>query len=217
MDEYPSGTSASNASGDHSLTPLATANVHSPKPEVKIRQIRRIGKIVVTFAGTVYDDSRNKESNLKHKSGSKSQELRRNLAAVLLLLALCNTGFTDWQDAAHRAVLTNKTMEVRFQAGFVFSLTDRLTQNHLLSIGPSELPSRMLIFDATPTDLNKCEVNTEITEGSVTTTFILPGGDQWRLEWSIEAGQGDLALRATARTSNPVEFLRYSFFGCDIA
>ncbi len=154
---------------------------------------------------------------MKHKSGSKSQELRRSLSAAVLLLALCNTGFTDWQEASHRAVLTNKTMEVRFQAGFVFSLTDRLTQNHLLSIDPSELPSRMLIFDTTPTDLNKCEVNTEITEGSVTTTFVLPGGDQWKLEWSIEAGKGDLTLRATARTSNPVEFLRYSFFGCDIA
>ena len=122
-----------------------------------------------------------------------------------------------WRDPSHRVSLRNDAMEAHFQAGMLYSLEDRATGKTLLKSDPGKLPSQLLVFDATPTDLDSCTVVTESSDDSVQSTYRLLDGSELRLRWSIEKDRGDLILQASAHTAKPVEQMRYILFGCDIA
>ena len=147
------------------------------------------------------------------------------LLAVAISLTTANGSAADanaartgnWREPAHQTTLKNDALEACFQAGLLYSLKDLATGKSLLSIVPGELPSELLIFDVAPTNLDACTVATEASEDAIATNYRLPNGNAWRLRWSIEKSRGDLILQASARTATPVEQLRYTLFGCDIA
>ena len=132
-------------------------------------------------------------------------------------MTLASTSSGSWRHPSHRAVLANDALEATFQAGQIIRLQDRVTGETLQSIAPEDLPSQLLILDEAPTDLDKCTVSGGRSGDTITTTFSLPEGGAWRLQWSIEAGMGDLILRAACTTARPVEQIRYTLFGCAIA
>jgi hypothetical protein len=118
---------------------------------------------------------------------------------------------------SNRASLKNNTLEATFQAGILYSLKDCATGKILLSIDPEKLPSQLLIFDTALTNLNACKVATKASINSFETTYQLPDGDELLLRWFVEQGRGDLILQALSRTAKPIEQMRYTLFGCDIA
>jgi hypothetical protein len=137
----------------------------------------------------------------------------------LIALVCCipwSSPAASWRDASHRGTLKNDAIEAHFQAGYVSSLIDRSTGNSLVSIDPADLPSQMLVFDESPTDLDSASVHTQASQDSILTVYRFPDGRDLRIGWSIEEGAGDLVLRVTSRTTGPVEQFRYTFFGCDI-
>ena len=142
---------------------------------------------------------------------------RTAITFVVLLSSIPLKSFAEsWRDAAHRGTLTNDAIEAHFQAGYVTSLVDRRTGQSLAAIDPADLPSHMLIFDQSPTDLDTASVRTRATGTEMMTTYRFPDGTGLRIDWYIEEGAGDLVLRVKSRTAGPVEVFRYTFFGCDI-
>lgn len=122
-----------------------------------------------------------------------------------------------WRDSAQRVTLGNDALEARFQAGLPYRLVDRATGRTLLNLDPSKLPSRQPVFGTTAIDLDACTVSLETGPGFVHSRFRGPEGDEWILGWTIEPGAGDLILRASCSSAQPVEECRVVLFGCDIA
>ncbi len=149
-------------------------------------------------------------------SGLSARALVASLL-VAICLAAVPVGAASWRDASNRSALQNDALDARFQAGMLYALKDRATGQVLLAIEPEKLPSQMLIFDKIPTDLDSCKVAIHAVATTVQASYQLPSGDALQLRWSIEPGKGDLVLQVSSKTAQPIEELRYTFVGCDIA
>ena len=140
----------------------------------------------------------------RSKSGARANRARilaGLLAVSCLLLPLdspAGAQSTIWRDASQRAVLKNRALEASFQAGRICSLKDRATGKALVSIDPGTLPSQLAVFDVTPIDLDSSTVVTKASSSSTVTTYRLRNGSEWRWDWSIEKGDGDLILQTSA-------------------
>ena len=146
--------------------------------------------------------------------------MRRMRLWPVILAVSCETAAAavpgPWQDVANRCVLTNAAMEARFQSGIIYRLTDRATGQVLLDADAAALPSEPRIFGKSGINLDACAVSQQVTADAVTVEFSAPDGTTWRLEWTLEAGRGDLVLRTSARAPGPVETFFVVFRGCDI-
>jgi hypothetical protein len=136
---------------------------------------------------------------------------------VTLFFASMGTSSASWRDDTHCAALTNEAIEATLQAGWLVSLKDRVTGELLLSIDPDRLPSKMLIFDESPSDLDGATTRTTASGQAVMATWRFNDGKALRVRAMLEPDRGDLVLQIASRTTSPVEQLRYLLFGCDIA
>jgi len=132
------------------------------------------------------------------------------------MITMNNSYASSWRDISHRTVLANNALEARFQSGLLYQLKDISSGKLLISIDPQKLPSQLLIFDLTPTDLDSCSVKTKTTDNSLAAVYKLPDGNELQLRWRIGRGKGDLVLQLSSRTAKPAEHIRYTLFGCDI-
>ncbi len=139
------------------------------------------------------------------------------LCVLVCMLAIPAAHGASWRDPSNRATLKNDALEASFQSGLIYSLKDRATGKTLLAIDPAKLPSQLLIFDTTPTDLDGCKVAVKSSGSAIEATWQLPNGNALGLRWSIEPKNGDLVLQASSRTAETIEQIRYTLFGCDIA
>ena len=139
------------------------------------------------------------------------------LSLVCLLIGTSVSLAASWRDTSQQAVLKNKTIEAKFQGGLLYELKDRKTGQTLLSVSPADMPAKLQIFGTSGIDLDTCTVSQKVTKKSVISIFRGANGVRWQLRWSIEPGTGDLILRMSAKTPEPVTMLRYIFTGCDIA
>ncbi len=121
-----------------------------------------------------------------------------------------------WRDESNRSFLKNAAIEAKFQSGMLYELKDAVTGKFLVSIDPGQLPSQLVIFDKTVSNLDGAEVSVKAARNSVTATYTLVDGNQLTLKWSMESGKSDLILNASSRTAKPLEQIRYTLFGCDI-
>ena len=138
--------------------------------------------------------------------------------SLLCLLISCSSAIAEsWRDVSQQAVLKNEAIEAKFQAGQLCELKDRKTEKTLMSIDPADLPAKLLLFGDSGIDLDQCKLSQEVAKDSITSIFRGADGLQWKLQWLIESGSGDLILRMSARATEPVEQFYINFTGCDIA
>jgi len=123
----------------------------------------------------------------------------------------------EWTADKYRTVLANDSLEAKFQAGILYSLADRSSGDRLLFVEPGMLPATLPLFDDTGIDLNDCTVTQTVQRDSVACELLGINGAQLTLQWTIEPGRGDLVLRMSAETVEPVATLRFVLSGCDIA
>jgi len=129
----------------------------------------------------------------------------------------CFGSQANWRrDVSYSAGLANKSIEARFQGGFLVELKDLGTDRTLVSVQPGELRSTIPLFGSGSVDLDKCTISQQVAPDSVSTRYKAPDGTTWELLWTIEQGEGDLILRSSAKTPKPVEELRAFVLGCDI-
>ena len=107
-------------------------------------------------------------------------------------------------------------MEARFQAGRLYQLTDRVTGKKLIDLDPASLPSSLVWFDAKPSNMDAWDVAQQSTDRLIRVTCRTDNGSRLNIHWQMEPGQGDLVLRMSAKTPEPVEEIRMIFPGCDI-
>lgn len=149
---------------------------------------------------------------------------RRTIATLMTVAAVvymakfasAQTAASNWKDTSNRATLKNGALEASFQAGLLYSLKDLATGKLLISVAPESLPSQMIVFDTTPTDLDTCKVAQKANRDSVSTSFTAKDGSVWQTRWSILPGKGDLVLRVSGSPAKPIEQFRVIFPGCDI-
>lgn len=124
---------------------------------------------------------------------------------------------SPWLDPAYRARLANGVLEAVFQAGRLCELRDRRTDRRLLSVDPADFPQRWRLFGDAEFSVAGCEINHRAGPDSVTCRYSAPNGTTWQLHRTMEPGAGDLVLRASAATAQPVDEMRAIFFGCDLS
>lgn len=122
----------------------------------------------------------------------------------------------SWKDPSLRTHLENESLKASFQSGLLYRLEDRVTGKLLLSADPAELAAHQPVFGAKRLDLDTCRVTHTVTKKSVETVYHAADGTVLRVGWSIEPGEGDLVLNASADTPEPVTEFRALIPGCDI-
>lgn len=123
----------------------------------------------------------------------------------------------EWTAGEHRTVLKNDSMVARFQSGILYALTDRNTGGRLIHVEPRKLPATFPLFEDSGVELNNCIVSHTLTSDSVACKLRGSDGTELALHWTIEPGHGDLILRMSAKSPEPVSTMRYVLSGCDIA
>ena len=143
------------------------------------------------------------------------------LSLVCLLIG-CNSVFADsWRDVSQQAVLKNKAIEAKFQAGILYELKNRKTGKTFISIDPVKLSAKLPVFGASyggiiNVDLDSCTIKQKVKSDSVVSQILAPDSTEVTLSWKIEPGSGDLVLQLLGRTPEPASQIRFTFFGCNL-
>jgi hypothetical protein len=132
-----------------------------------------------------------------------------------LIWTNCVFAAGEWQHANWQTTLRNDRIEAKFQAGQLYELTDRSSNQRLISIDPKQLPSDVALFgDKVRVDLSTFKVSHQLKKGLVETVYTGTDGTSLTLRWSL-GSDGDLILNASAKTPSPIDEFRTFISGCD--
>ena len=84
-------------------------------------------------------------------------------ATILAFGSVVRAESGSWRGPEAHAVLSNRAMEARFQAGRLYQLTDRVTGKRLIDLDPASLPSSLVWFDAKPSNMDAWDVAQQST------------------------------------------------------
>lgn len=142
-------------------------------------------------------------------------------ATVFLLMAVFTSTLCAepmWRKKSNVATLRNDSIEATFQGGFLSELKDRKTREVLLRVDPKDLPSNPPLFGPDRRfDLDAGKMEQDVGGNSVKVIFRSDEGTEWTLHWTLEPGDGDLILRTSAKTGDPIDRMVVLFSGCDIS
>ncbi len=137
-------------------------------------------------------------------------------APCVLLSSIARCSGAPWRDASNRATISNDSLELTVQAGMPCRLKDLSNGRVLLSVDPTDLPSRLPLYGSSTIDLDACQITQTATAQTVHTSVTASDGSTWSLDWRIEPGKGDLVLDSSVKSSKPLDEMRLVFFGADI-
>lgn len=123
----------------------------------------------------------------------------------------------NWRGAPYRASLENDRLAATIQAGRLVELKELPSGKTLLSVDPVSLPAAIPLFGSSGVDLDAGELAGEVTADSTALSFRGTDGTEWNVRWTLEPGDGDLILRTSAKTPEPVDRFGIVFPGCDIS
>lgn len=141
--------------------------------------------------------------------------MKNPLVFIVVLVLVCAH---HAMGAAPVAELKTPAWEAAFSNGMLRQLKDVRTGQMLIDVPAEQLSTALPLFGPNqPIDLTKAKMAQQVKGDSVNLRYDLPGGAVWRVQWSIEEGTGDLLLKTSATTPQPVAEMRVLIPGASLS